>query len=105
MKITREETTEWNYPCFGRAEDGDVVWFTEKGVGEMVRGTSPIKYGWGMDYFTPIDNPFEEKKFKPIKIVLETEEEFNAMLHAMGNEDTIKNKDWKKLNNLLYNNE
>jgi hypothetical protein len=103
MKITREETTVWNYPCFGRAEDGDVVWFTKDGVGVVVRGATSFDAGWIMDRFTPIDNPFE-KKFNPITIVLETEEEFHAMLHAMGNEDTIKDQDWSKLDNLVNNN-
>jgi hypothetical protein len=96
MKITREETTEWNYPCFGRAKDGDVVWFTEYGIGVVVRGSTSFNDGWNMDCFTPIDNPFE-KKFKPVTIVLETETEAKAMVRAMGNEDDIKEIDWNKL--------
>jgi hypothetical protein len=95
MKITREESTEWNYPCFGRAL-GDVVWFTEDGIGVVVRGSTSFNDGWNMDCFTPIDNPFEEK-FKPVTIVLETETEAKAMVRAMGNEDDIKEIDWNKL--------
>jgi hypothetical protein len=103
MKITREETTEWNYPCFGRAKDGDVVWFTEYGIGVVVRGTTPFKDGWNMDCFTPIDNPFEDKveKFKPIKIVLETNEEVEDMYNAMRAGADTKYVDWTKLGNLL----
>jgi hypothetical protein len=106
MKITREETTEWNYPCFGRAEDGDVVWFTAKGIGEMVNGTTRLANGWIMDRFTTIDNPFEkEKKFNPITIVLETETEAKAMVRAMGYEDAITETYWRKLKDLVKNNE
>jgi hypothetical protein len=103
MIITREESTEWNYPCFGRAKDGDVVWFTARGVGEMVRGTTHLSDGWRMDYFTPIDNPFEDKveKFKPITIVLETQEEAEAMYDAMRAGADTKYVDWTKLGNLL----
>jgi hypothetical protein len=98
MKITREETTEWDYPCFGRAKDGEVVWFTEYGIGVVVRGSTSFNDGWNMDCFTPIDNPFEkEKKFKPITIVLETEEELKAMKKAMMEESTVTNIDWNKL--------
>jgi uncharacterized glyoxalase superfamily protein PhnB len=61
-----------------------------------------------MDYFTPIDNPFEDKKvekFKPITIVLETQEEaeyvLEAMANAMSEETAIEEKDWQKLDNLV----
>jgi hypothetical protein len=104
MKITREESTEWEYPCFGRAEDGDVVWFTAKGVGEMVFGNSSFKDGWLMSSFTPIDNPFEDKKvekFKPITIVLETETEAEAMYDAMSETPAIELTDWNKLITLI----
>ena len=102
MKITREESTEWNYPCFGRGKNGDVVWFAEKGMGPTVVGDVRYSGPWDMDCFTPIDNPFEDKveKFKPITIVLETEEEFKAMRNAMLNEEAITDIDWNELNKL-----
>jgi hypothetical protein len=104
MKITREESTEWNYPCFGRAEDGDVVWFTSEEQGHRVSGCSYVVDGWIMDCFTPIDNPFEDKKvekFKPITIVLETETEAEAMYDAMSETPAIELTDWNKLITLI----
>ncbi len=103
MKITREESTEWNYPCFGRAKDGEVVWFTENEIGVVVSGRPSFNDGWLMSSFTPIDNPFEEKveKFKPITIVLETQAEAEAMFRAMQEGKHTKHEDWIKLSYLL----
>jgi hypothetical protein len=103
MKITREETEEWNYPCFGRGKNGDVVWFAEKGMGPTVVGDVRYSGPWDMTCFKPIYNPFEEKveKFKPIKIVLETKEEAEAMYKAMDECKEIEGEDLRKLANLL----
>jgi hypothetical protein len=112
MKITREESKKSKYPYYGKSEAGNVVYYTAPNTGVLVgKGFHCYEIGkqgciFEESFYTPIGNPFEDnKKFKPIKIVLETSEEFHAMLHAMGNEDAIKNQDWKKLDNLVKNNE
>lgn len=105
MKITREESEEWNYPCFGKSDKGTVVWFTTEGQGTAITDSAARSYDWNTDCFTPIDNPFEEKvkKFKPVKIVLETKAEAVAMHNAMYECKEIEASDWKKLGNLLTN--
>ena len=102
MKITREDSG-WNYPCFGKAQDGDVVWFTSEGTGSLIIGSYANGFGWNMGFFTPIDNPFEKKveKFNPITIVLETEEDAINMYQTMIEAKLIDYEDTTKLGKLL----
>tara|TARA_R110002020_G_scaffold40381_1_gene119421 strand:+ start:4004 stop:4324 length:321 start_codon:yes stop_codon:yes gene_type:complete len=89
MKITREQS---KYPYYGKAEHGNVVYFTGSKEGVLVaKGghCSDVGYkseNWVEENFTPIPNPFEEKKFEPITITLETEEEAKEMYEAMNSQ-------------------
>ncbi len=80
MKVTREQS---KYPYYGKAKNGNVVYFTAPSTGIVVtRRYYEVGHQadcWTEKDFTPIPNPFDEKKFEPITITLETEEEAIAM--------------------------
>jgi len=86
MKVTREQS---KYPYYGKNDHGCTVYFTAHETGVLIaKGEHSKEVGfscsnWSETSFTPIPNPFEEKKFEPITITLETEEEARYMYEAM----------------------
>jgi len=107
MKVSKAKAEKWNFPCYGKSGKGTVVFFKEDKIGTCVKEGGITLLGessndWCMDYFTPIQDPFEEKvekedDFQPITIVLETEEEVVNMLRLMGrsgSDEALEN--WKK---------
>jgi hypothetical protein len=91
MRVSKSISDSWVYPCFGRSKNGDIVWFTGDGVGSCVIGDSHLGDNWIMECFELIDNPFEYHacKFKPIRIVLDTREEFDHLCMAIDVGDII----------------
>ena len=104
MKVFKEKSEKWNFPCYGKSRKGTVVFFKEDKIGTCVKESERTPVGessndWCMDYFNPSPNPFEEEeeKFEPITIVLETKEEAVNMLWLMGRSGSDEALDnWKK---------
>jgi hypothetical protein len=73
----------------------------DKGIGHSVVGDVRYSGPWDMTCFKPIDNPFKDKRFDSITIVLDTQEEAISMANAMYNEPTITMDEWALLKVLL----
>jgi len=60
MKITvkQQPQVEWNYPCFGISKNGNVVLFSNSGMGTVIKNSRDNVIGyhsekWNMTLFTP----------------------------------------------------